>query len=151
MPQEGIILSPCSLWIRYCQLIFFQKFPNFFWKWKLTSIRLFSHLAHFIESDKSCPLGGSKDEHFSCFNMTCQIDTGWTVNHSVFLCILPWNHALFFIVQYIKLGIICMYILNYEKRAWKYALKKHHWSSTLYIMQFSLKIFFLFLFTLYTF
>ena len=27
---EGILLSPCPIWIRFCQLIFFQKFPNFF-------------------------------------------------------------------------------------------------------------------------
>ena len=27
---EGILLSPCPFWIRFCQLNFFQKFPNFF-------------------------------------------------------------------------------------------------------------------------
>ena len=28
--KKGILLSPCPFWIRFCQLIFFQKFPNFF-------------------------------------------------------------------------------------------------------------------------
>jgi hypothetical protein len=27
---EIILLSPCPCWIRFCPLIFFQKFPNFF-------------------------------------------------------------------------------------------------------------------------
>ena len=26
----GAFLSPCPCWIRFCQLNFFQKFPNFF-------------------------------------------------------------------------------------------------------------------------
>jgi hypothetical protein len=30
--------------------------------------------------------------------------TEWTVNYAVFRCILPWNHVLLFIVQYIKLA-----------------------------------------------
>ena len=48
------LLFPCPFWIRFCQLNFYQKFPNFFWMWKLTSIGLIWHPAKLIESYKKC-------------------------------------------------------------------------------------------------
>ena len=53
---------------------FFQNFQTF-WRWSLTSVRLFWHPAHWVL--KKLPLGGSKYEHFSCFPMLCQ--TGFFV------------------------------------------------------------------------
>ena len=63
------LLSPCLFWIWLCQLNFYQKF----WRWKLTSIELIWHLAELIESYKKNLLGGSKDEHFSCFHSSCHL------------------------------------------------------------------------------
>ena len=54
----------CHVWIRFCQLNFYQKFPNFL-EIKLTTIRLIWHPAKLIKkSYKEIPLEGAKNEHF---------------------------------------------------------------------------------------
>ena len=45
-----------------------SKISKLFWRWKLTSVELIWHPAKLIESYKKMPLGGAKDEHFSCFD-----------------------------------------------------------------------------------
>jgi hypothetical protein len=39
----------------------------------LTSIGLILHIVKLIESYKKMTLGGTKDEHFSCFHRSCQL------------------------------------------------------------------------------
>ena len=45
------------------------KNPN--WRWKLASIGLIWNPAKLL-SLKKMPLGGAKDEHYSCFHSSCQ-------------------------------------------------------------------------------
>ena len=46
---------------------------EFFWRWKLTSIRLIWHPAKLIESYEKMSLGGAEAEYFSCFHSSCQL------------------------------------------------------------------------------
>ena len=50
---------------------FLSKISKLFGRWKSSSIRLIWHPAKVIESYKKMPLGGAKDEHFSCFHSSC--------------------------------------------------------------------------------
>ena len=51
---------------------FLSKVSKLFSRWKLPSIGLIWHPAKLFESYKKMPLGGAKDEHFSCFHSSCQ-------------------------------------------------------------------------------
>ena len=50
----GDTFIPLSLLDQILSADFFQKRPNFFWRWKLKSIGLFWHPAKLIESYKKC-------------------------------------------------------------------------------------------------
>jgi hypothetical protein len=65
----GDTFIPLSFLDHILSADFFSKISKLFWRWKLTSIGLFWHSAQLIESSYK---GGSKDEHFSCFHMSCQ-------------------------------------------------------------------------------
>ena len=64
-----------SLWFlgQILSAEFSLKISKFFWSRKLTSIW---HPAKLIQSYKKIPLGGGKDEHFSCLHISCQ----WVLN-----------------------------------------------------------------------
>ena len=66
--HEG--LSPFTFWIGFCQLKFCLNFPNFLEvKIDINRVNLTQH-AKLLRQE--IPLGGAKDEHFSCFHSSCE-------------------------------------------------------------------------------
>ena len=53
--RGGAFLSPCPCWIRFFQLIFFQKFPNFFGGKNLQQSGYFDTLSSLLSLIKVVP------------------------------------------------------------------------------------------------
>ena len=71
--EAGNLQPSCPFGIRFCQLIF--------WRWKLTSIGLIWHPAKLIGSHQKIWLDGTKDEHVSCCQSSCQLGlTQWNMD-----------------------------------------------------------------------
>ena len=69
--EAGHFPPPCPFWIRFCQLKFYKKFPNFLEvKIDVNRVNLTPCWAHWVLL--KMPLGGAKDEHVSCFHSSCQ-------------------------------------------------------------------------------
>ena len=90
--MRWILLSPCSFWNRFCQVIFYQKTSKLFWTWRLISIGLIWQPAKLIESYKN-----AKDEHFSSFHSSCQ--WGFKANMNCFEAKKNRSHMLSLLIQ----------------------------------------------------
>ena len=71
MVWREILLSPCPFWIGFCQLNFYQKYPNYFGGENCHQSGLFDTLPSWMGLIK-IPLSGPKDEHFNLFHCSCQ-------------------------------------------------------------------------------
>ena len=95
-----ILLSTCHSWIRVFSADFLSKLSKLFGGESWHQLGWFEHPAKLIENYKKMPLGGDKNEHFTCFHSSCQwglkqqfarvlLDTNWGYFQLIFKLTLP--------------------------------------------------------------
>ena len=108
--------TPCPFGIRFLLAEFLSKISKLSWRWKLISIgvNLTPWQAHW--AFKKMPLGGGKDEHFSCVYSSCQLGLKKKTKHIKFWQLYGFFFLFISLLNYVHnqlfIAISCKYIMH---------------------------------------